>query len=300
VKAGVVTGLLAGALVLGGCTSTKVGQPTVDAVLHDLAGSARASYDQGDIDRAGELYERALDRARLVGDTGEAARNAYNLALCRLARGRATDARALLAEARVGLPSRGAEAARVLLAEAEAARQEGKADDARLLAERALASGADRAGRGQAHLDLADLACGSNDVVSAKRLLSAAEKDLGPSGAPVLQARAAGVAARLAETAGDALAVAVAREREAEWLRQAGNHQAMAIALAAAGESYRKAGQPRKAFPCLWRAAASLKGGGAMTQAGTAAASAVEAAREAGDKDWVTAAEALVTEVRKP
>ena len=159
-KAGLgIMGLLAGAAVLAGCTSARVGQPAVDIVLHDLAGSALASYEQGDVERAAQLFERARDRARLVGDSPESARNAYNLALCRLAQGRPAQARVLLAEARAGLPPRGAEAARLCLAEAQAARQDGKPEEAVQAAQHALDIGADQSGRAQARLELAMAAC---------------------------------------------------------------------------------------------------------------------------------------------
>lgn len=299
-KAGLVAGLLAGAVALAGCTSAKVGPPAVDTVVHDLAGDALASYEQGDIDRADQLYERALERARLVGDLHETARNAYNLALCRLARGRTAEARALLAEARAGVPPQGAEAARLWLAEVQAAQHDGKLEEARQDAQRALDAGADRAGRAQARLELAGMACDSNDVATARLMLAAAAGDLGSSSMPMLHARAARVAARVAEHDGDAAASAVARERGAEWLRQAGDFRAMAQELAAAGDAYRMAGQPRNAFPCLLRAAASFKAGGAPAQARAAATGAEAAARDAEEKAWMAAAEALLAEIGKP
>ena len=298
-KAALVTGALVG-MLLAGCSSPKVAQPVADTALHDLAGSALASYEQGGIDRASQLFERALERARLIGDLRETARNAYNLALCRLAQGRTAEAHALLAQARAGLPPQGAEAARVWLAEMQAALHDGLPQEVRADAQRALDAGADPAGRAEARLELADMAYGSNDVVSARRLLAEVGSDLGLAGPPALQARAAGIEAQLAEHEGSAAAAAAAQEREADYWGQAGRYQWMSMALAGAGASYRSAGLPRKAYPCLLRAGASFKAAGDRKHAQDMVTAAVTTAREAGEKDWVTAAEALLAEIGKP
>ena len=294
---GWLTAVLLGA---AGCATHRVQGPVVDTEIRDLAGSAQAAYQRGDIGRAAQLYARALERARRLDDTRETAGNAYNLALCRMAGGQTAEARALLAQARGLLPAQGAETARTWLADAEAAGREANPDAARRFAQRALDVGADREGRAQARLVLAALAGNALDWADAARLLAAARKDLKGTSAPALQARADGLAAVLAVANSDRVGVAAALERQAGWLREAGDYQAMAEALLGAGLDYRTAGQPQKAYPCLLRAAASLKAAGASARAETAAAAALAVARELSNPDWAAAAEALASEIRRP
>ncbi len=294
----------AGAMVLAallvGCATGRVDKPAVDAEIREMAGSARAAYDRGEISRASELYGRALARARRVDDVFEASRNAYNLALCMAALDRTAEARGLLAQARVALPAKGEAVARIWLAEAEVARRDGGTNDVRVLAQRALEAGPDRVGRVQARLLLAGLACEEGACPAARGLLKEARQDIDLRSDPVLLAQAAAIAVRLAIADGDVEAAAAGREEQAVWLRQAGRYREMAETLLAAGTDYRRAGEPRKAYLCLLRAAASFQGMGAKDQAVKAAAGAVAVARELNEPEWVAAAVALAAEISRP
>lgn len=287
-------------LVSSGCATHRGPTAAVDPALRDLAGSARVAYQRGEVGRASELYGRALERAREVGDAQETASQAYHLALCRLASGRPAESHALLAQARGLLPARGGATARTWLAEAEAALREGKSDEAGRLVQRALASGADREGRAQGNLILATQASEAHNPAESARLLAMARKDLRAAASPALEARAAGLDASLALAGGDAAESAAALERQAEWLRQAGDYRGMAEALLGAGTRYQSAQHPQEAYPCLLRAAASLKAAGDRAKSEVAIAAAQSVARDLKQAEWLAAADALADEIRKP
>ncbi len=292
--------LAAAAMLAAGCASQRGRVPPVDAEIRSLAGSAGAAYERGETGRAAELYGRALARARQMDDPGESARNAYNLALCRMAEGRIDEARGLLAQARALLPPKGADAARTWVAEAEAAQRQGLLEDVRRLVQCSLEAGPDGAARAQAHLILVGLECVEGDWPAARKGLDAARRELRRLDAPELQARAEGLAARLARAAGDGAGAGAALERQAEWLKQAGRFPNMAAALAAAGEAYRAAGLSRQAYPCLMRAAASLKGQGNAKAATPAAMAALSIAQALNEAEWAAAATALTAELMTP
>lgn len=286
--------------LVAGCASDRVQGPGVDAEVRELAATAATAFQRGDVPRATELYGRALERARRVGDAQETARNAYNLALCRLASGDVDATHALLVQARGLLPARGKVTARTWLADAEAALRAGDPDGARRFATRALEVGADREGCAQARLVLASPGGSAPGPEETAQLLAQARKDLGRSDAPALHARIEGLAASLALASGDVPGAAGALERQARWLSAAGDYGAMAEVLLGAGTHYRAAGRPGDAYPCLMRAAASFKALRAKARAAAAASLAAEAAKEAVHPDWAAAAEALVAEIGRP
>jgi hypothetical protein len=297
---GTVLLLVAALFACGGCASGGGRAVPVDAEIQSLAGSAGVAYERGETERAAGLYERALTRARLVDHSGEAARNAYNLALCRMAEGRLDEARGLLAQARAVLPPRGADTARTWVAEAEAAQRQGRLDDVRLLVQHGLDDGADSVTRAQARLMLAALAGGLGDWASVREGLAAARRDLRGGDAPELQARAEGLAALMAQAGGDVAGAAAALELQAGWFRRAGRYREMAAALAAAGEGYRMAGMARQAYPCLMRSAASHKALGRTKDAELSAWAALSIAQTLQDPAWLAAAAALAAEIKGP
>lgn len=286
----------------GGCVSGGAGGPAIDEQVRDLAGSAQEAYRRGDVARAEALYARALERARLIGDRQETGRNAYNLALCHIARGDAEGARRLLDQARALVSSKGPEMARLWLAEAESCRGGGRAGDGAALAQRALDAGAGGPERAQARLLLAEGALEAGDGESARRMLDMARKDLRgvPEAEPVLMARAEAVAAQLARTQGRTADEAAAREAQAGWLRQAGCYRDMAAALLEAGRSYREAGRSIQACRCLLAGAASLKASGNRDGARAATQEAIALARESGDAESLAAAESMAAEIGRP
>jgi tetratricopeptide (TPR) repeat protein len=291
---------LAAAVIAGaGCASGRGPTVPVDAVVRELAGSARVAYERGEAARAAELYQRALARARLVDDADESARNAYNLALCRMAEGKPDETRGLLAQARALLPPHGAEIARTWLAEAEAAVSQGLLEDARSLVGRGLEAGADAAGRAQAHLLLARLACGTAEWQIARAELSSARRAMGRSEVPELRARAEGIVARVARANGEAAAAAAALERQAGWFKRAGRFGDMAGALMEAGEGYRTAGLSPQAYVCLMRAAASLKAQD-RDKALIAAMTALSVAQALKAPEWEAAASGFIAEIKAP
>lgn len=300
VRGGLCVWLVAGVLAGAGCASSRGRGVAVDAEIKDMAGSAAVAYARGETARAAALYERALARARLVDATDEVSRNAYNLALCRMAQGRIDEARGLLMQARVLMPVRGADTARAWVAEAEAAQRQGRLDEVAGLLQHSMDAGADAAGRAQVHLMLSSSACSASNWPAAREALGSARRDLRRIEAPELEARAEGIAAQLALTDGNVAGAAAALERQAGWLKSGGRFDEMAATLAMAGESYRTAGLTRQAYPCLMRAAAGLKALGRHQAAASAVQGALTVAQALNEPEWVAAARALTAEIGTP
>lgn len=278
--------LRAGFAVLGvlvcasGCFSPR--PSTLDPVIRQVAGAAEASYQRGEVERASALYQRALDRARLIDDRGETARNAYNLALCRTVQGDLPGARSLLDQAGALAGPETVESARILLAQAEVARLAGDPAGSARFAYQAEASGADRDGVIQAAVlqGEAELAAGQSQ--RARDQYQRAESRMRSSTPALLKARSAALAIGLVQAgvlAGDA---AVLQVRRAAWLKQAGQFSMMADALGDAAQRFEQQSKWAEAFACRIRAAQSHLAAGRRDVAGAMLKAAAELAGRTG------------------
>ena len=288
-----------GGIVFGmtGCATPRLA--TLDPVIRNYADSARVAYERGMPARADELYALALERAKLVNAPNEVARNAYNLALCRMAEGRPVEARALLRPARLTLGHTGAELAQTYGADAEAARPEGRVAEATALAGKALACGPGPDGKVQAHLVLAEMAAETNDLETAVIHYRKADRKVSGSTPALLHARLEGLAARLIRGGmmeGDA---ALRLESRARWFKAAGQYRQMALSLRDAGDAFAVSERPEQAFDCFVRATQSLSAAGENELARETAKRANEVAERLTDADYAGRATILLEGVRK-
>lgn len=280
------TAMGAGALglMIAGCGTVTLS--TRDAGIRQYADSARAAYERRLPADAAALYAKAYDRARLLDLPEEAGRNAYNVALCRMALGQPADARRLLQQARILLDGTRGETARIDVAEAEAARAEGRANEAALLAGAALERGAAGDDRLQAELLLGELSADKGEGAAARRHYRQATGRVTGTTPAVLRARMEGLGARLVGMAAVKGDEAFFLERKAGWQRAAGQYGPMAESLDQAAAAHRKAGRPERAFECWARAAQSLAAGGNRELARQAAERAAQLTRELGDPSY--------------
>lgn len=251
---GVTSLALAG--VLTGCATT--GNGLIDPEVKLLAGSAAAAYQRGEMDRADDLYRRARQRAQLIDDSGEVARNTYNLALCRIATGRLDEARSLLKQAGALTGNRGPDASRILLAEAEVSRLSGDDAGSSRLACEALSAGADREGRVQSLLLQGEAEVAGRRMTEAVKHFKAAEAGATDHTPALIRARIELLAVRLIrekQLSGDEASRQVSR---AQWLKKAGQYRMMVQALDGAAQCYEQESRWSEAFQCRIRAAQSL------------------------------------------
>lgn len=274
--------LLLAALMLGaGCATPALRAPDAELVRHTR--TAQAAYERGALEQAIEAYRAALARARRMDDQLNAARAAYNLAVCLAAAGRYPEADELLVQARASLGTRGHEAAAVRLAQARIARAESRPETASL-AKESLEAGADGATALQALSLLAEVALNAGDLSGAEQTLRRAEKCARRVEDPAARAELEGVTARLALLRQRPAEAAVRLDARAQWLNQARQYAALAATLQAAGDAHRDAGARREAFDRYWRAAQSFLGGGQAAEARAAAQAARTVAQQLGNQ----------------
>ncbi|MEI6148545.1 MAG: hypothetical protein WCS01_05575 [bacterium] len=285
-------GLFLCCLGLTGCGTPRVS--TLDPVIRNYADNARAAYHGGQPDKAAEWYGRAMERARLMDAPEEAGRNAYNLALCRLAMGEPEEAHKLLRQAELLLDKPGPVMARVLVADAEAARLSGQRATAIKQAESALSHSAERDEIAQAELLMAEVYGDQGDFKAGKGHYLKALRQVSSRTAPLVRARLEAEAVHLIQSGSMDGDVAACLARRADWLKAAGDYRHMAESLKAAGEAYASTDRPEQAFPVLIRASLSLKAAGEGAQALKAAEQAARIARQLGDQDRVDRATILM------
>jgi tetratricopeptide (TPR) repeat protein len=272
--------------VAAGCASPKAEDRT-DPEVKRMAALGHGAFERGRVDQASELYNRALERARLIDDPVEIARNAYNLAACQTMNGQYGVARALLAEAR-GAYLRMDEAVPpdVWLLEARIARYQGQRDKARELTDkafRALARAASAETEAQLHLLSADLACDAGDYDKALSQWLEARDVAGRDPEAQLYGLMAGVRGRIYDGQGkSALAAGEYDEAVKAW-QQAGAYGEMARSLQRAGAAYTLSGDRAAAADRYFRSARSLRAQGAHQQARALWEKARAAAEQAGD-----------------
>lgn len=271
---------LALAMAVAGCATPGTG--TLDPVVKTLSGSAGAAYQRGELDRAAELYRQARQRARLIDDPGEVARNTYNLALCRMTAGGLDEAASLLAQAAALTGNQGGDASRILLAQAEVSRLSGdKATSARLARE-ALSAGVDREGRVQSLL-LQGEAAAPGDGAEAVKHFKAASSGVTDRTPALIRARLDALAARLIREKripGDPAARQASR---AQWLKKAGQYGMMVQALDEAAACYEQDSRWSEAFRCRIGATHSLLAAGDKVSSRAMLRKAADLAERSGD-----------------
>lgn len=293
-KAGL--GLMAAVCVAAtGCGTAHVS--LLDPDIRGMSEAARSAYNSGQVGRAAELYRSALERARLTDSRGEVARTAYNLALCRLAMGRADDARQLLVQAEALLPGDSEEAARVTMAFAEAAAAMERFDEAAAAVRRITSGKADGETEVQAHLLLAEMARRSGDQAACASECERAASGLAKSANPFLHARSDAIDAWLASKAGRHVEAGRELESQAGWLGRGGRYAAMAGVLAEAAEAFEAGGELVPAADCRLRAVQSMVAQGDKASAVALLRRTVEFTRKSGDDRHRRQAEALMAEL---
>ena len=116
---------------LTGCRSTSGNpRPETDRKIIRAAETAEVAYREGDVDSAVKNYRKALARAWALDDPLESGTNAYNLAACLVSRGKFTEAKDWLLDARIELDRADAWSGNTWLLEAKIARQEARFADA--------------------------------------------------------------------------------------------------------------------------------------------------------------------------
>lgn len=282
----------AAALMTCGCTTPPPHR--YDPEIKTQAEAAQAAFQRGEVARADALYVKALARARRVDDREEIARNAYNLALCRMIEGQLGEARNLLTQARLLANERGLMAVRILLAESEAARLAGAGPESEQLARQALAAGADREGQVQSWLLQGEAWFLTGQFQTARECYQSALKQVSRDTAATLRARLDHLGARLVQARLMPGSEAGLQLSRASWLKQAGQYPEMVEALQAAALAWELESKWGEAFDCRIRAAQSLQASGDRKQAGIEAGKAVELAGQSGNLKNRTLAETFL------
>lgn len=250
-------------VIATGCRSPSVTQERVvpDAFYNRVSVSARAAFQRGDIPRAEELYEQALDRARAMDRASEIGMAAYHLAICRIALGEVADGMALLREADRALERTGEDRVPVWIAEAEAAQLVGDRETASARLEQALQT-LDRrrewAWRAQIHVLQALITIDEDRWAEAEEALASAEASVRRDTPPRLLARIAEVQGRILLHAGAMLEAATAFDREADLYRDAARFTDMTRARSRAAQAFARAGEHAEAAERFYRAARSF------------------------------------------
>ncbi len=230
--------------------------------------------------------EEALATARAADETERVAKNAYNLAICRLAEGDREGAEVLNTEARIAYRSAGTSAAGTYLLEAELSRLVREFDAAIALVQQALdilKKDADKETQVEAQILMATIYVDAGDSERAARAVALAKRLNRKLALPQYAAALAGLDARIALREGDARAAAAAFAEQAGKLREAGALESMVTALRQAGDVYCNLGQSASAAEFYYRAANSLLAQGETLRATELLALAIPAAEAAGD-----------------
>ncbi len=243
-------------LLLCSCASPK--PSSTDPVIAQFASSAHAAYERDAFQPSARFYEQALTRARILDDSAEIGRNAYNLAACYLLLDRPAEAHHLLQEARGEIVRSGGNTDAVDVLDAKAARAEGRKDDAVRQLNDVSKSTKDEAVRLEASLLLGEIAADAEDRVGAEEHLKAADKIAKSVDNTALSASRYNLSGRVATLYVKDKAAAGDFDQAAGLFQKADRFRDMANALGHAGEAYAAAGDPRAAADRFYRGARSL------------------------------------------
>ena len=185
--------------------------------------------------------QETLVAARAADEAGNVARNAYNLAVARLAAGDLGAAEILNTEARVAYRSAGESAATTYLLEAELSRLVREYDTAITLVNQAveeLDRGSDKETHVEAQILLATICVDAGNLEGAEDALERATRLNRRVELPQYAAAIAGLRARILLRNGNREAAAEAFKAQADQLREAGALGSMVNALRQAAEVY--------------------------------------------------------------
>jgi tetratricopeptide (TPR) repeat protein len=228
----------------------------------------------------------ALAKARQADDMQAVAKDAYNLAVCKLAVGRTDEAEVLNTEARVACRSAGLSPASTYLLESELARLRRDFETAGKLARSAidLIDGDDKETKVEARIMLATIYLNAGDTDLARDEIKRAKKLSKKLDQPQYSAAIAGILGGIALREGDQEAAAQAFAGQAGWLRKAGEFGSMATALRQVGDIYSNIDMQASAAEYYYRAAMSLVAQGRRQSAAKLLEQARKAGEAAGDK----------------
>ncbi len=288
-------------LVLTSCTtSARPKEEAIDAEFAVAMSAGRSAFDQGLIEQAATLYQRALKRARVMDSAMAIGDAAYNLAACHIRLGQFEKASALLAEAKTEVLSVRGDISDIVLVEAKVARLQGRPAEALALTEQVL-SGAvatsTNSHRLQAHLLRGQIACDKGDAALAVQQLQMAEKFATGMSDAGIRAGLSRLAGRIYLIQKEPVRAAREFDRETFLLQQAEQYAQMASALQRAAASYLQAGNYRLAADRYFRAARSSFAQGQNSAALELGNLALSAADNAADQKAVARARALLNEI---
>jgi tetratricopeptide (TPR) repeat protein len=252
--------LTALALILAGCSSSGPVRQ-VDPELYRTAKSARTAFSQGQYEQAARLYQRSLNRARVMDNALEIGNNAYNLAACSIELGEYDRARQVLEEARAAFKRVGKVPGSLSILAVKISLAQGRTEEAQEL----LASAED--GRGDnltAEMEIqygllrAALALQLMQPEKAGRELEDIRAEIPEVGVKALEAEADRLEGELLMLEGKFSTAGSSFDRRADILRDEAHYSVMAIALGRAGEAYRNGGEDCKALDRFFRSARSL------------------------------------------
>ncbi len=260
--------LSASLFLLAGCRTPPA--PRLDQIIEREAAAGRSAYAAGSPERAADSFERALQRARMVDDSAEIARSAYNLAAC-LSALRRWDEAALRLDEAAAAASAPAPAEFTLL-RVQILRGAGRTNEAIALARgwldtRPLPAPSHRPA---VQVLLADMLCDAGDQAGAAETLAQVSVKSAAAAGHITHGDWLRIQARIAAAKGDQSAAGRFFDQAAETYRQTGAYAAMAACLADAGRAYAAQGDGGAAADRFYRAARSMHEQGAQVHARTA------------------------------
>ena len=285
--------------LLTGCSSPAPRPENLpDPTLVQLTKSAVQAFDVGAFERAARFYELALDRARETDDGIEVARNASNLAACKIKLGQFDEADALLAEAKTEFVKWRTDSTGVTLLQAQVAKARGDTAGASAHVEEVLAwGGAKPESRLQAWITKTDIACDAGDRDGAYAGLRKVQGLAGDVSDDALRGGAARVSGRVELLKGNAALAAADFDREAAYLQKAHRYREMSGALDRAAAAWLEAGGTQQAADRYYRSARSAYAQGDLVAALKTIDLAMNAAQKAGDKNLAAGITALMGEI---
>lgn len=253
--------LVALTTILSACSTAPPPQREAagDPELATWVSSARLAFDEGSLQKAVELYSRALRRAHAMDDAQAIADSAYNLSTCLLLSGEPQLALDRTREAALEFQRLGMESHALQVLEARCLQALGQPAPAARALKRVLESKtADAAVQAQAHLLRASLAIDARDAQRAREGIGAAKQLLEGHDEPDLEALGAGLEGKRLLLTGQPLEAALRFDQQSEDLRRLGRYGDMGHALEDAGDAYTVGGKPATAADRLYRSARSF------------------------------------------
>ena len=273
--------LLLVAVSIAGCTAppSKTRQASTDSRLSLWNASAREAFNEGALEKSGQLYARALKRARVMDEPQAIAENAYSLAICTWRLGKPAEALRYALEARHEWQRLGSSVHDATVLEARCRSALGDAATARALLTRIVGSAhATAIQRTQALLLEAELELDAGKLAAARLALDRADEVLLATPDVLLRAVRDATLGRIQLAEDQQEGAAMSFDRESLARRQLGHFQEMCAALTRAAHAHEKTGRTLAASDRYFRAARSLLAQGAPQRAEPLAARALELA----------------------